>query len=259
MSQQAELAAALLDPTRPCPGGLKTWNGSDPAARLAVYRNNVVVSLVDALGETFPVVKALVGEEFFRAMARLHVRAEPPRTRILAHYGADFPAFVAGFAPAAGLPYLADVARLEWLRVRACHAADAPVADSAALGALLGDPERLPGLRLVLQPALALLRSPFAVVSLWAAHQGALDIARVDPGRAENALVLRHGLEVEVIGLMPGEALFVARLQEGASLGQAAGEAASRHPDLDMAAPLAQLLRTGAISRFSLDHGGSPP
>ncbi|MCM2320455.1 MAG: DNA-binding domain-containing protein [Pseudomonas sp.] len=256
MSQQAEFAAALFDPTRPCPGGLKTWNGSDPAARLAVYRNNVVVSLVDALGKTFPVVQALVGEEFFRAMARLHVRAAPPRTRILAHYGADFPTFVAGFAPAAGLPYLADVARLEWLRVRACHAADAPVADSAALVALLGDPERLSGLRLVLQPALALLRSPFAIVSLWAAHQGALDIAQIDPGRAENALVLRHGLEVEVIGLMPGEVLFVARLQEGASLGQAAGEATARHPDLDMAAPLAQLLRAGAISQFSLDHGG---
>lgn len=256
MSQQAELAAALLDPTRPCPGGLKTWNGSDPAARLAVYRNNVVVSLVDALGETFPVVQALVGKEFFRAMARLHVRAAPPRTRILAHYGADFPAFVAGFAPAADLPYLADVARLEWLRVRACHAADVPVADSAALAALLGNPEHLPGLRLVLQPALALLRSPFAVVSLWAAHQGALDIARVDPGHAENALVLRHGLEVEVIGLAPGETLFVARLQEGASLGQAAGEATARHPDLDMAAPLARLLRAGAISQFSLDHGG---
>ncbi|MNE65961.1 hypothetical protein D3C80_1614870 [compost metagenome] len=55
---------------------------------------------------------------------------------------------------------------------------------------------------------------------------------------------------------MPGEVLFVARLQEGVSLGQAAGEAASRHPDLDIAAPLAQLLRAGAISQFSLDHGG---
>lgn len=259
MSLQSAFAAALLDPQRPCPPELKTWNGSDPAARLAVYRNNVTASLVDALGDTFPVVRQLVGEAFFRAMARTFVRSTPPRSPILAHYGADFPAFIAGFAPAAGLPYLADVARLEFLRVRACHAADAPVADAAALAALLGEPARLGGLRLVLQPALALLRSPFAVVSLWAAHQSALDIAGVDPGRAENALVLRHGLEVEVIGLAAGEAAFVARLQEGASLGEAAGEGAAVAADLDIVPALAQLLRAGAISGFSLADGGASP
>lgn len=257
MSLQAEFATALLDPEQPCPPALTCWNGSDPAVRFAVYRNNVVASLVDALAETFPVVRQLVGEEFFRAMARLHVRATPPRTRILAHYGADFPAFIADFAPAADLPYLADVARLEFLRVRACHAADTPVADGAALAALLGDPEQLARLRLHLHPSLALLRSPFAIVSLWAAHQGALDIADVDPGRAENALVLRNGLEVEVIGLSAGAAVFVGLLLEGAPLGQAAGEAAAIAPGLDIVPPLAQLLRSGAISQFSVERGGA--
>lgn len=256
MSLQVEFAAALLDPACPCPADLKTWNDSDPAARLAVYRNNVTTSLVDALATTFPVVQQLVGETFFRAMARLFVRRAPPSSPILALYGAEFPAFIAGFAPAADLPWLADVARLEYLRLHASHAADAPAVDAAELAALLGDPERLGELRLVLQPALALLRSPFAVVSLWAAHQGVLELARVDPSRAENALVLRHELEVEVIGLAPAEALFVARLQQGASLGQAAGEAAAEHPGLDIAPPLAQLIRAGAICRFGFANGG---
>lgn len=256
MSLQAEFAAALLDPTRPCPADLQSWNGSDPAVRLAVYRNNVVASLIDALGATFPVVRQLVGETFFRAMARLFVRSAPPSSPILAHYGAEFPAFIAGFAPAADLPWLADVARLEYLRVRAYHAADVPVADPAELAELLGDPERLGGLRLVLQPALALLRSPFAIVSLWAAHQqDTVDLTQVVPGQAENALVLRHGLDVEVIGLLPGEALFVACLQEGASLGQAAGEATDRHPQLDMVTPLALLIRAGAICQFGFADG----
>lgn len=254
MSLQEEFAAALLDPERPCPPRLKSWNGSDPAARFAVYRNNVAASLVDALAETFPVVRQLVGEEFFRAMARLHVCATPPHTRILAHYGEDFAAFIENFTPAAGLPYLADVARLEFLRVRACHAADVPAADSAALATLLGDTERLTRLRLHLHPSLALLRSPFAVVSLWAAHQGALDIAQVDPGRPENALVLRNGLEVGVSGLSAAEAVFVGQLQEGATLGRAA----SMTPGLDIARPLAQLIRTGAISHFTFASGEHP-
>lgn len=259
MSVQAEFAAALLDPQGPCPAQLRSWNGSDPAARLAVYRNNVTTSLVEALAATFPVLRALVGADCFAAMAREHLRASPPRSPVLAHYGADFPAFVEGFAPAAGLPYLADVARLELLRVRAYHAADAATVDAAALAALLGEPAQLAELRFTLQPALGLLRSPFAVVSLWAAHQGTLDIATVDPCRAENALVLRSGLEVEVSALSAGAAVFVARLQEGVTFAVAAQQAAASEAGFDLAAPLARLLRAGAISCFRLACGEASP
>ena len=131
-SHQARFATALLDPSLDCPVGLRTWNGSDPLRRLAVHRNNVVGSLIDALADTFAVTQQLVGTDFFRAMAAVFVRQHPPRSRILAHYGDDFAAFIAGFAPVAALPYLADMARLEFARVQACHAAEAePIAEAA--------------------------------------------------------------------------------------------------------------------------------
>lgn len=88
-------------------------NGSDPTARLAVYRNNVVGSLIDALADAFPVAQQLVGVAFFRAMAGVFARQAPPRSRILAHYGEGFAEFIEGFEPARSVPYLADVARLE--------------------------------------------------------------------------------------------------------------------------------------------------
>ena len=81
MSTQTAFAAALLDPGLPPVEGLRAWNNSDPARRFAVYRNNVLVSLVDALADTFPVVQELVGAAFFRAMARVFALANPPRTR----------------------------------------------------------------------------------------------------------------------------------------------------------------------------------
>ena len=115
---QAEFSAALRDPTQAAPRGLHTWNGSDPAARFAVYRNNVVSSLIDALAETFPVVQALVGVEFFRAMASLFVRQSPPRSRVLASYGAALPSFIASFAPAQ-----LDLQREYLARVRETRAA----------------------------------------------------------------------------------------------------------------------------------------
>ncbi|MBL8587921.1 MAG: putative DNA-binding domain-containing protein, partial [Methylobacteriaceae bacterium] len=106
-------AAALLSPGAPAPPGLTTWNGSDPARRFAVYRNNVVVSLIEALSGAFPVTRELVGEEFFRAMAREFALGHPPRSPVMARFGEELPGFIAAFAPARELPWLADVAALE--------------------------------------------------------------------------------------------------------------------------------------------------
>jgi hypothetical protein len=116
MSSQGDFSQALLDADSPIPIGLTTWNGSDPAGRFAVYRNNVFASLIDALADTYPVMLALVGNEFFRAMAKVFVQTNPPRSRVLACYGSGFADFVEDFYPARSLPYLADVARLEIAR-----------------------------------------------------------------------------------------------------------------------------------------------
>jgi hypothetical protein len=248
MSDQAGFANALRDRLAPCPAGLTTWNGSDPAARLAVYRNNVWVSLIDALADGFPVTQALVGADFFRAMAQCFIQAQLPRSALLAEYGADFPDFIAGFAPADPVPYLADVARLEWLRVRAYHAADADPVTPERLQLALSQPETLGQWGLRLHPALSVLASDYAVVALWAAHQGVGDLGAVDPSQAETALVLRAGLEVEVIRLAAGAAEFIQQVLAGACLSAAVEQAMARAADFDFSEMLALLLRTGAIT-----------
>jgi hypothetical protein len=123
--RQTAFARAVLDAAAPVPPGLIGPDGQPSATRFAVYRNNVVLGLIDALKAAFPVVCALVGEDFFAAMARAHAVETPPASPVMHDYGADFPAFIARFAPAASLPYLADVARLEWAWVEAYHAAEA--------------------------------------------------------------------------------------------------------------------------------------
>lgn len=248
MSSQSVFAAALLNPNLPCPGGLNNWNGSDPEVRFAVYRNNVTVSLIDALADTFPVVQALVGEAFFRAMARVFVQVSPPRSRLMVYYGDAFADFVASFAPAASVPYLADVARLEMARVRAYHAADVAPIQTEALQAALADPDQLLSLRLHVHPSVQVIESPFAVVSLWAAHQGALCMTSVDPDLAQSALVFRHGLDVDTLELAAADARFVKTLLAGESLLDAAGAADSSDPEFDLSHALAALLRWQLIT-----------
>lgn len=239
-------AAALLDPALPVPAGLAAWNGSDPAVRFAVHRNNVVVSLVAALADTFPVVRELVGEEFFTAMARLYVAEQPPRSPVLAHYGDDYADWVARFEPAATVPYLADMARLERARVRAYHAADAPVLAADAIAAHLADPARLPQARLALHPSVSVITSPYAIASLWAAHQGQGRLAEVQVDRPESALVLRLDDDAAVLAVPAGAAAFYRGLLSGQPLGvAAAGDA-----PFDLVDSLAILIRHGALSAW---------
>ncbi len=253
MRDQALFAQALLDPEMSVPAGLCTWNGSDPALRFAVYRNNVVVSLIDALADTFPVTQALVGEEFFRAMALVFIRANPVTGRVLVWLGAAFPEFVGSFQPAASVAYLADVARLEMLRVRSYHAADAPALDLHALGRALADAHTLPGLRMLLHPSVCLLQSQHAVYALWAAHQGAQTIETVNPGLAQAVLVFRRELDVQVLLLSAAQAQFVDQLAHGSGLGAAVVAATQRDPDFDLSTFLASLFRLQLIT--GIHHG----
>lgn len=244
---QPAFAAALLDPQADCPPQLRAWNGSDAGRRFDVHRNNVLVSLVDALAETFPVVQQLVGEAFFRAMAAAFVRAQPPTSPVLHAYGAGLPAFLDGFAPAASVPFLADVARLEWARVEACHAADAPVLDPARVA---WDADRAGELRFVLHPAARIVSSPHPVVAIWAAHQGEGEPAPLQERGAQHALVTRPALEVWIVACDAGTAAFARALSRGENL-EAAALAAAAYPTFDLAAALAMLLRHGALTRIA--------
>lgn len=249
---QRGFAAALLDPALACPQGLVTWNGSDPAVRFNVYRNNVVSSLIDALADTFPVVQELVDEEFFRAMAARFVRQSPPRSRLLAHYGAGFPAFIDTFEPARSVPYLADVARLEIARVHAYHAADALPAARETIAHALASGERLGALRVELHPCVSVLRSRHAIVSIWAAHQGEGELGDVDPGIGESALVVRSVLDVLVLKLAPDVAQFASAVMQGQGLADAAQSTIDSAPDFDLSAALALLLARGAVTSIHL-------
>ena len=166
---QDEFADALLSAATPVPSSLKGAAIRRADRRFAVYRNNVAVSLVEALGARFPVVKRLVGDEFFSAMAHAFVLREPPLSPLLIHYGETFPAFIEAFDAAKPLPYLADVARLEYARGRAYHAADVEPLPRAAFAALPAG--RIGSARVTLHPSVGIIASRFPVLSIWEVNQ----------------------------------------------------------------------------------------
>src|SRR5262249_41130955 len=141
----------------------------------------------------FPVVQRLVGDDFFREMARVYVTAMPPRSPIMWHYGETFPAFIDGFEPAGPIPYLGDVARLEMARGHAYHASDAvPVRIDAFASC---PPERLAGSRVRFHPSVSIISSRHPVFSIWYANQDPDRYVPIAPWAPESALVARPDLD----------------------------------------------------------------
>src|SRR6516164_7692242 len=124
LSYAAAFARALLDPDLATPTAVAGPKSKAAVKRYNVYRNNVTVSLINALAAAFPATLRITGVDFFRAMARFYVRATPPTSPLLFDYGWDFPDFIERYEYAQSVPWLADVARIERAWLDAYHAAD---------------------------------------------------------------------------------------------------------------------------------------
>jgi hypothetical protein len=241
---QTDFATALLDPSRAVPEGLLAPDGAPAGRRFAVYRNNVAVSLTEALKTGFPVLTKLLGEENFRALAGLFLRAHPPASPVLMHYGAEMPGFLASLPQLAHLPYLADVARLELALRAAYHAADAPVLGAGDLAARPAD--QLMRARVTLHPALRIVASPWPVHGIWARNM--VEGAPKPAPRAETVLVTRPDFDPVQTLLPPGADSFLAALGAGLRFGDAIDVAGTEAPGFDLAGTFSALLTAGAFT-----------
>jgi hypothetical protein len=197
----------------------------------------------------YPAVQRIVGEDFFRAMARDHVRETPPTSPLLFDYGRAFPAFIAAYPYAAEMPWLADVARIERAWLDAYHAADAPALTAADLAAL--PPDALPDLQLRAHPAAQVVPSTYPAVSIFAINRQEGPVSVLTTHQAEHALVTRPANEV-IVTHLPDEATpFLQALLNGQPLGSAAEAAVSADPSFDLTAHLAALIEAGVFASLS--------
>lgn len=229
--RQQALMAAILQ--RDDGAALQGWVLERPAGvrrGLQAYQANAGASAERVLAAAFPTVQALVGEESFAALARAFWHAEPPLRGDLAQFGRGLPAFIAAGEQLADVPYLADVARLDWQLADAERALDAQV-DTGTLSLLADvEPARL---RLALMPGVAVLVSGYPVVSLWKAHQ-ATDAAdahraqarrKLGAGEGENAVVWRSGWRAEADVIDAPTARWMQSLLNGDTLALALAQA----------------------------------
>jgi hypothetical protein len=242
---QQAFGAALFDGAREA--ALAPLLKGDPR-RFGIYRGNLGAHWSRALSSAYPVLRRLVGDDFFDALARVYGRAHPAVDPDLNRFGAALPDFLAGFAPAADYPYLPDVARLEWAVHEAWFApdADGPAATLTGLA-----PDAFEAARAVLHPSLRLHASPWATAALWHAHQDCgpdfPDVLRADT----RALVLRPRFDVGVHAIGAPEFAALSRLARGDTFGAALDAAFDLDEDFDVAAHLRRWLDQGIVSKIA--------
>jgi len=222
---QREFAAAVLA-------------AAPDATRLSVYRDNVFGNWNAALAGAYSIVRKIVGIEFFDALARAYARAHPSTSGDLHEYGAHLAPFTEEYPHTQDLPYLPDVARMEWLAHRAHFAADAAPFDFS----------RPTQVRLA--PACALLESRWPLARLWEAHQDGSENTEVDlDSGPDRVLIHRPAWRVEVCSLRPGDYRFLERLQAGEALGPALEAAATTDDAFVARVALAAWVQTGVIAQ----------
>lgn len=263
-AMHAQFSRALLDPAAPVPEGLTCPAGGSVARRFGIYRNNVTVSLIEALRAQFPATERLLGEERFRFLARDYLRADPPRDAFLGLWGEGFADYLARSEHVTRHPFVPDVTRVEYAFARALHAQDMSAIDVARLGAVA--PEALEHARLRFHPAAVLTASTFPAVTIFLDNRSPEEPPPRSLAVAECGLITRPEMTVKALAITPGEFAFFSALQNGAPLGEAADAGSAADPSLDFASALGRLFGAGAVADvvadklfFNSDAAQKPP
>jgi hypothetical protein len=214
--------------------------------RFRIYRNNLYHGLGETLGEAYPVVRRLVGNEFFMATARAFIAAHPPQEATLALYGGAFPAFLADFPPARTVPYLADIARLERARLEALHAGDSLSLSPEAMA--LSQTE-FAAAALLPHPAMRMVASSYPIASLWRLNQASEAQPRQLEAVAETVMITRPALTVQMHLLTSAQAAFIRALTGGKTVAESYVCALHAETGFDVTTAMRSILAAGAFMR----------
>ncbi len=220
--------------------------------RLAIYRHSVFATLRGALADLYPVVQRIVGGATSARLADAFIRDTPSASGDLNDFGGEWAEYLAAHPVAQDLPYLQDVARLEWAWHRAFHAADADVFDLARLAHV--DAARHGDIVFALHPSVSLLASAYPLLRIHEVNQPDYNgDMLVDWRVGDQVIIARDGMAVVMRALDAGQAAFLRALADGQVLANAADAAIAADAAFDLQRTLIDAVQSSIIVDASVD------
>ncbi len=235
---QKEFSSALFNSKIQTPRGVINPDGTQATKRFDIYRNNVVSGLIEAMRDGFPLCEKIVGTEFFAAMAKEYVTANPPQTPLMYEYGEDFADYIHNFKPANSVPYLADIARVEWFKRKAYFAADTNSTNPTWFQSL--SETQLLNTRGELPSDLFTVDSQFPIHDIWL--KTVENLNKAIAARSQCILISRPADIVNVSLAPSGMHQFIIYLQQNHTIEGAVSATLQDRPDADIPNILGQLL-----------------
>jgi hypothetical protein len=251
---QKIMTASILSGTSTRLGRELGAGKADPFRQFAIYRNNSLISLTKALETNFPVTVRLVDERFFRWVAQDFIRRHPPCEARLSNYGGELPRFLARHPSCRGVPYVAEVARLEWSISTSLHRQEL---QPCLADALTGLGSEASAARLILQPTSDFIPTRWPAFDIWTAHQSeTVELPSTITRKTSYVQVIRRDSRVLLTSLPAGRFAFRRGLARGSTLLAAVQRAISRDPLFAPATELALLFSESLVTRVLTNREG---
>lgn len=251
---QKLFADALFQPDG-LPADIVDPQGNPAPKRFAVYKNNVIVSYLEALAAAYPACKALVGEAFFNALGRAYIEQHPPKSQLMILFGEGFDSFLSTYPPAQQIPFLPAIAAIERAWRLAYHSSDDAPISNEALAQIPQSTFETGTIKLL--PSVATISAPFPIFDIWHAAQNGTALDEIDFSSAQSVLVTRPDLEVHVYPIPPATAEEIQQLQNGRTLSEIFEHTASSEQEADLTALLTLLVQTRSIAAISAENEGN--
>ncbi|MFK7903115.1 MAG: putative DNA-binding domain-containing protein [Nitratireductor sp.] len=249
LNVNADFCDALLNPTIEIPSSIQDTKNKPSTKRFNVYRNNVVVSLMESMKAAYPSIHAIMGEDNFAKIARIYISQHPPSSPVMQKFGSHFADFIKAFAPLKNSPFLSDVALVERLYLEAYHALDEEPLNPELLSSI--PPEKTGDLVFSIHPAAHLISSEYPVLDLFEYRfehpQSAPDLSK-----AQSVLITRPHLQNLITDLDTAQAIFVGAIIKGQTLANALGEALAHDQNFQPNEAISLLIQTGMTHHAEL-------
>ncbi len=228
--------------------------GFEASQRVSIYRNNIDAALTDNLANIFPVSRAIVGDEFFRQMARSYTRAHPSETGNLGDCGEHLPAFMQTMPELDCLPYLPDIARIDWDCHSSFHAEYAPVLNIDSLNSF--SPDDYEHLLFTLHPAVRAVKSEFPIFDIWefaTSNDSSRTVPDIHSG-GQQVLICRRDHAVKVVNVQTDFINLIDQIGRRRPLGETISAILKLHPEYNLQEGLNRLFSFGAVASVTIDR-----